>query len=244
MRETVIAVRGCTFGYNKSPVLENVDFTVEQGVFASVIGSNGMGKSTMQRLLLGELTPRRGEIGLFGVPVRQFHEWFHIGYLPQNAAARAGTFPATAAEIVSTGLYLRGGLFRLPRKPAKERVTAALAAVDMCKHAGRLIGELSGGQLQRVLLARALAGAPRLLLLDEPTAGVDAAAARSLYELLDSLRRERGLTVVMVTHDIARAAGYVDCAFCMEGGGILRIEREELARELNHHHLHVYPPRE
>lgn len=238
MNEAAVLVRDCTFGYHKRPVLNRVSLAVERGQFVAVIGTNGAGKSTLLRLLLGELTPQAGTVSLFGVPVADFKDWRLLGYVPQNAAALAGGFPATAGEIVSTGLYARSGLLRLPPKEDKARLDSALAAVGMEDAKKTPIAELSGGQLQRVLLARAMAGEPRLLLLDEPTTGVDVAASRELFELLGELSRQQGLSVVMVTHDIARAADYIDCCYCLEEGSMVRLDREALEHELGHRHTH------
>ena len=219
MTTPVIEICGCTFGYSAAaPVLSSINLKVMAGSFTSIIGCNGAGKTTLLRLLLGEITPQAGGIKLFGARVLELKDWSRVGYLSQNTGRSPG-FPATAREVVSTGIY--SGPLRFSGKEGKRKIEAALAAVGMEAYAGQLIGKLSGGQLQRVLVARALAGNPELLLLDEPTAGVDIPAARDLYELLACLGRENGLTVVMVTHDIAGASAYVDQCFCLTDGAMI-----------------------
>ena len=217
--EAVVQVRDCAFGYSAPGLLRAVSFQVRAGAFVSITGCNGAGKTTLLRLLLGELTPQAGEIKVFGLPVRKVRDWARVGYLPQMAA-RTASFPATASEIVSTGIY-GGPLWpRFSGKERKAKVSAALEAVGMETSAGTLIGNLSCGQLQRVLIARALVGDPELLLLDEPTAGVDTQAADSLYRLLGAFCRERGVAVMMVTHDVAGASKYVDQCFCLRDGAM------------------------
>lgn len=242
MPQRVIEVKGCSFAYRKELILDGVDFWVEHGQFVCVIGSNGAGKSTLLRLLLGELHPLGGSIRLFGQPVERFHDWPRIGYVPQNAGAGAAGFPATVREVVSTGLYTGAGRLPFAGAAQRERVRRALEVVGMERWERRRIGELSGGQLQRVLVARALVGGPDMLLLDEPTTGVDADACEALYALLHRLNTGQGLSIVMVTHDTVRAARYLTACFCLEDGSLLELDRAQIAHELEHRHTH--PPRE
>lgn len=207
-----VRLESCSFGYGHTPVLSNISLEVPAGAFVSIIGCNGAGKTTLLRLLTGELAPHSGLVTLFG---RAVGPLTRIGYLPQ-ITARAASFPATAWEIVLTGAYT--GPLRPTGKRGKTMAMSALESVGMQAHAERLIGKLSGGQLQRVLVARALAGQPRLLLLDEPTSGVDCQAAQDIYRLLRELSCQQGLTVVMVTHDIAGTASHVDSCLCLKNG--------------------------
>lgn len=233
-----IEARGLRFSYRGDPVLRQVDFTVRAGDFVAVIGANGAGKSTLLRLLLGEIAPDAGEIFLFDRPVERFRDWPRIGYVPQGGAGLAEGFPATAAEVAGMGLYRSIGPLRLPGREHRRRAREALAAVGMEDCADCLISRLSGGQMQRVLIARALAGNSDLLLLDEPVSGVDGDATLALYELLRRLRAEQGLTVVMVTHDVARAALYATRTLCLEQGSVVELDREQLDHELEHRHRH------
>lgn len=234
----IIEAENLTFGYGAEPVLENVGFSVRAGEFVALIGANGSGKSTLLTLLLGEQTPGQGVIRLFGQDSRQFKDWAKIGYVAQNGIAKGAGFPATCEEIVKASLYSQIGFMRFAKKTHAEKARAALKLVDMEAYADRLIGNLSGGQQQRVMIARVLAGQPEIMLLDEPTTGIDAASVQSLYKLLSRLNRETGLTVVMVTHDIARASGYAGRTLCLEDGSLVELKREQIIDELSHRHKH------
>ena len=234
----VIEVDNLSFNHGNEPVFRKIGFSVSQGDFVAIIGSNGTGKSTLLRLLLGELAPAAGNIRLFDQDIHQFRNWPKIGYLPQAGFQSGAGFPATAEEIVKANLFSQIGLLRFPKKEHREKTQRALELVDMAAYSKRLIGELSGGQQQRVMLARVLVNDPVLLLLDEPTTGVDAQTVRSLYELLSQLNRKTGLTIVMVTHDTGRAANYVSRILCLEEGSLVELEKSQVDEELLHRHKH------
>ncbi len=234
----VIEVLNLSFGYRDGPILTDVGFSVDQGDFVAVIGANGAGKSTLLRLLLGELAPQSGQLRLLGQDVRRFSDWPRVGYVPQNGLSDAVGFPASAMEVVLSGLYAKIGPMRFPGRSHRERAMEALSRVGMEGMAKRLIGEMSGGQRQRVMLARVLVSDPALMLLDEPTTGVDAQSTELLYELLRDLNRREGLTVVMVTHDIARASRYVTRTLCLEHCSLVELEDAQLKDELSHRHRH------
>ncbi|MGI6239954.1 MAG: metal ABC transporter ATP-binding protein, partial [Christensenellales bacterium] len=143
-------------------------------------------------------------------------------------------------EIVQANLYAQVGLFRFPNRAQRNKVTHALEQVGMDGYEKRLISALSGGQQQRVMLARVLVGEPELMILDEPTTGIDAATVDALFELLSRLNRERGLTIVMVTHDIARVSDYATRVLCLEEGTMVELDPQQLREELSHRHTH--PP--
>ncbi|MCK9253443.1 MAG: ABC transporter ATP-binding protein [Clostridiales bacterium] len=238
----VLRAENVSFAYHREPVFTRVSFSVAPGDFTAVIGANGTGKSTLIKLLLGQLSPTSGQIWLFGQEQRAFGDWPRIGYLAQNQAAAAQSFPATAAEIVQTGLYPSLGLFRFPGRQGRQKVLEALDRVGLRPMAGRLVGQLSGGQQQRVMLARLLVGQPRLMILDEPSTGIDEQTARSLYALLADLNRDTGLTILMVTHDVARVEPYLNHVFCLESGSMIELARAQLLEELGHRHKHPVNP--
>ncbi|MDR2354787.1 MAG: ABC transporter ATP-binding protein [Clostridiales Family XIII bacterium] len=229
------------FQYGDEPIFSQIGFSLCNGDFAGIIGANGAGKSTLLRLFLGELTPTEGDIRLFGREIRRFDAWPKIGYLSQHGLSSGVNFPATAEEIVTANLFSRIGFLRFPRKTHREKARAALACVGMEAYAGRMLASLSGGQRQRVLLARILVSEPELLLLDEPTNGVDAETVASLFRLLARLNREKGLTIAMVTHDIARATEYLSRIFCLEDGSMVELDKAQLLEELSHKHKHPAP---
>ena len=200
-------VRDVWFAYDGEPVIRGATFEVAAGSFTALIGPNGAGKSTLLRILLGLLRPARGRIEVFGGPPGDRTQ--PIGYVAQRVRLPIG-FPISVAEVALMGCYGRLGPLRWPRVSDRARVTAALERVGMREHSRRRFGELSGGQQQRVLIARALAGDPRLLLLDEPTAGLDPAARARFYALVCDLQHDEGLTVLCASHDLEVVSAHVD----------------------------------
>lgn len=236
--ENVIEVTGMSFGYTRDMILEDVDFAVERGDFAVVIGDNGVGKSTMVKLLLGVLRPTKGSISICGKNLTSLRGT-GIGYLPQNSGSKASTFPATCEEIVMSGLYKKIGFGRFPGKEHKKKAEEALKLVDMLDKRKSLIGELSGGQQQRVMLARVLAGDPEILILDEPTVGIDAESVDRLLHILHHLNIDKKVTILMVTHDVEKAGPYANRVLCLSEGAC----REELLPDAKivHAHAHSHP---
>lgn len=202
-----ILLREVTFSYDGEPALERVSFRVEAGTFAALIGPNGAGKSTCLKLLLGLLEPDSGDVRIFGRRPGESDE--PLGYVPQRVHIPSG-FPITAAEVVLMGRYGRLGPGRRPGAEDRRRARSALADVGLAGRRGRRFAALSGGQQQRVLIARALAAEPSVLLLDEPTAGLDPAARARFYGLVCDLQRARELTVICASHDIEDAAGHAN----------------------------------
>lgn len=206
--EKVIELRNVWVTYNDVPVLEDITLTVGEKDFLAILGPNGSGKTTLLRVILGLVRPVRGEVRIFGKSPREGRGL--IGYLPQQAAFDSD-FPISVSEVVLMGRYkgLLRGYSREDRKAAAE----ALKLVDMDEFATRQVGKLSGGQLQRVFIARAIAKEPRLLLLDEPTASIDPEMQKSFYDLLTELRKK--MAVVMVTHDTGVVTDLVDHVACI-----------------------------
>jgi zinc transport system ATP-binding protein len=202
------------FSYNEVRVLEAINLTIEPGDFLGIIGPIGSGKTTLLRFMLGLLEPERGTIRLFGHPPASFRQWGRLGYVPQKATLDPA-LPATVGEVVATGLVPTLGLFGRIGAPQRERICEVLGHVGMQAHATARIGALSTGQQQRVLIARALVSNPELLILDEPTGGVDPEAQTSFYALLHHLNRERDVTLILVSHDIGVVAKEVTKLACL-----------------------------
>lgn len=196
----VIEIKNLAFCYAGVPVLENVNLGLEEGDFAILTGENGSGKSTFLRLLLGELRAQTGSIEVYGEDISQCFGREKMGYVPQNSISKNQNFPATVEEIMMTGIYKPSFRARFHAKKEKERLKEALREMEMDGFWKSRIGELSGGQQQRVMLARALVGNPRLLILDEPTTGMDTESVKKLAAVLEKRNREDRLTVLMVTH--------------------------------------------
>ncbi len=197
-----IEVRNLDFSYERTPVLSNVNFSVNRGDFLAIIGPNGGGKSTLMKLVVGLLKPSAGEVRVFGekVPSKKIS----LGYVPQNTN-RNLEFPITVEETVSTGLP------RFRFDPPKVR--ELLETVRMESFSKRRLGELSGGERQRVLIARALACEPQILLLDEPSSNIDAKGQEDLYGLLARLNEK--MTIVIVTHDLMALSRHVKSVACV-----------------------------
>jgi zinc transport system ATP-binding protein len=202
------------FHHGPVPVLDGINLTVSPGDFLGIIGPNGSGKTTLLRVVLGLLAPTTGRVALFGEDPARFRQWGRLGYVPQRATLDA-TLPATVQEVVASGLVPTLGLLRRPGAAERARVTDALAHVGMQAHAGARIGTLSPGQQQRILIARALVSHPELLILDEPTEGVDPEAQTGFYALLRHLNRERDVTLVLVSHDISVVSKEVTKLACL-----------------------------
>jgi zinc transport system ATP-binding protein len=196
-------------------VLRAIDFAVPAGSVFGLIGPNGGGKTTLLKVALHLLAPARGEVLLFGKPWQAHPSWGPaVGYTPQHHL-HLPRFPVSVRQVVQMGRYGKAGLCRPLRRVDKAVVERCLAMVGMSAFAKRPIDELSGGQKQRVFIARALAAEPQLLLLDEPTAGVDSQARSQFYELLRDLQRRLGLTVILATHDIGMVLEYCDLVGCL-----------------------------
>jgi zinc transport system ATP-binding protein len=178
-------------------VVDHVTFHADAGELVGITGPNGGGKSTLLRAMLGLVPACCGSVRFAGRPLDEYQKRRSIGYVPQNAAHVDASFPATAREVVAMGAL---GPRRRQRPPAGA-VEAALQATDVLDLARRRIGEMSGGQRQRVLLAKALMSDPEILVLDEPTTGVDAEARDAFAHLLANLGAERGMTILLVSHD-------------------------------------------
>lgn len=204
-----------SFAYDREPVLQDVSLTVGKGDFLGIVGPNGSGKTTLLRIILGLQQPQGGQVRLFGHDLTAFRQRWRIGYVPQKAASYNSGFPASVREAVLTGRIPQRGLFRWLTRADRRLADEALDRVGMLPYANRPIHALSGGQQQRVFIARALASQPELLILDEPTVGVDTAAQEQFYVLLRRLRQEVGMTIILVSHDIGVVTAEVSHLACL-----------------------------
>ncbi|HDI10903.1 MAG TPA: metal ABC transporter ATP-binding protein [Candidatus Acetothermia bacterium] len=228
MSETIVSLRDVWVQYRQRPVLEGVSLEVRRGEFLTIVGPNGAGKTTLIKVILGLVRPSRGEVLVFGKPPWTLGpERSRIGYVPQLENTDPN-FPVKALDVVLMGRYGKLGLVRRPGKEDLEAALAAMERVGVRELAHEPLGHLSGGQRQRVFLARALATDPELLLLDEPTTGVDVQASESFYELLRRLQRQ-GVTIVMVSHDIGVVSRYVDKVACLNRRVVVHGKPEEVS---------------
>ena len=211
----VLRFENVSYAYGNDSAVEQVSFDVEPGRFTAVVGPNGSGKTTLIKLALGLLSPTQGEVRLFGTDPQRFRDWHRLGYVPQVAAGIRERFPATVAELVSHGLYRGISPRTFWRRSSQPAVMEALEAAGMASQSHRRIGDLSVGQQQRVLVARALVRQPELLVLDEPAAGVDASGEEQLYELLKRLNSEQHISILMISHDIGAVMRQADTVACI-----------------------------
>ena len=213
----VVELRDASFAYPGGPrVLEHVDLRVGRGEFVAVAGPNGGGKTTLLRLMLGLERPTSGDALLFGEPAHRFSRRRTLGYLAQRAQLLIDA-PVTVRELVAAGRIPRTRLFGPLTRQDRAAVDDSIARVGLSDRASTRLGRLSGGQQQRAFIAKALAGEPELLLLDEPTAGVDVESQEALAELLDRLHRSLPLTVVYVSHEFGAVERYVDRLVLVRG---------------------------
>lgn len=202
-------------------VFENVSLQIEKGEFVAIVGPNGSGKSTLLKLLCKIIEGKQGIIKIFGQDIKKFKDWQRVSYIAQAPAQQNRNFPILVKEVVAMGL--------LPGKKTfsswfgstdKNKVLAGLSIVNMQGYEDRFFGSLSGGQKQKILLARALVADSDLLLLDEPTSGIDADAKQEIYAMLKDINEQRKNTIIMVSHDMELAARVADKVLCLEMGGV------------------------
>jgi len=205
---SLVEIKDLSYSFGSTEVLSKITFSINKGDFVGLIGPNGSGKTTLIKLLLGLYKLSKGSIKILGTNIETFTQWDKIGYVPQKATNFSDTFPATVQEVVLTGCLSNK---KFPKKYSSkdyEMVLESLKKVEMQDYLSRRIGELSGGQQQRVLIARAVVTKPDILVLDEPTTGVDQETQNKFYDLLGELNKE-GISILLVSHDLARITRYV-----------------------------------
>ncbi|MFE2055102.1 metal ABC transporter ATP-binding protein [Streptomyces sp. NPDC059446] len=238
--EPVIRMRGATATLGSRPVLRGVDLTVHRGEVVALLGANGSGKSTAVRSVIGQVPLTGGTVEVFGTPLRRFRTWSRVGYVPQRTTA-AGGVPATIREVVASGRLSRTK-FRLPGRADRAAVDRAIELVGLSDRARDSVSALSGGQHQRVLIARALVAEPEVLIMDEPMAGVDLAS----QEILATTLREQvagGATVLLVLHELGALEPLIDRAIVLRDGCVMHDgpPPEAVGQHALPGHDHVHP---
>ncbi len=223
----VVRLRRAAVGYGDRAVVRDTDLTVARGEVVALVGPNGSGKTTLVRGLLGLADVLAGEVELFGTPSRTFRERWRIGYVPQRHTV-GGAVPSTVEEVVASGRLPRRRLFSRTTADDRRATSEAIATVGLTDRRKAPVSTLSGGQQRRVLIARALASEPEVLVMDEPTAGVDAASQESLTRTLARLVAQ-GLTLVIVTHEVAPLLQILTRVVVLADGRIVRDEPIEQA---------------
>lgn len=214
--KTCIEFQGVSYSYGKDLVLEDITFAIEVGDYVGLLGPNGGGKTTALKLMLGLLKPTQGAVKVFGLDISEARqERAHIGYVPQRVSQAEANFPLTVYEAVSSGRTALLGMFKSLGAEDKRIIDEAIQVSGLEGLTSRRLSELSGGQRQRVYIARALAGKPQVLVLDEPTVGVDAGSQDQFYQFLKKLHDNMHLTVVLVSHDIDVVTREVHTIICV-----------------------------
>lgn len=241
MSDNVIQAEGLGVHLGGQQILSGIDLSVGRGEVLALLGANGSGKSTLVRALLGIVPISSGSVRLLDSPLGRSTPWERIGYVPQRLPGGAGV-PSSALEVVTAGL-LHGRRLRPPRD-ARVRALAALEAVGLAESARRPVHELSGGQQQRVLIARALVRAPELLVLDEPTSGIDIPAQQTFVDAVQRLH-DAGATVVVILHELGPFAPLIERAVVLRHGRIAHDGAPPHARDehggADHDHTHAHP---
>lgn len=204
-----LSARGISFAYGRETVLHDVDLDVRAGEFAALAGPNGSGKSTLLRILLGLLTPAAGRVEIFGQAPGDLRERWRVGYVPQRLRI-APDLPATVEEVVAAGRLPKQGWWRRRRAADRIAIDHAIESVALADMRRKRLSELSGGQQQRALIAKALVAEPRLLVLDEPIAGVDVESQRLFRDSLVHLVREHDTAILLVSHELGAVADDLD----------------------------------
>ncbi|SET35187.1 zinc transport system ATP-binding protein [Oceanobacillus limi] len=215
MNEPVISMKNIRYAYENKQVLNEIDFILPKGAFMGLIGPNGGGKTTLIKLILGLTKPSQGSITLFNEPIEKFKAWNKIGFVSQKSNSFNKGFPATVYEVVSMGLTAKVGYLKFFKHKHKSKILHAIDLVGMSEYAYENVGNLSGGQQQRVFIARALVSDPELLILDEPTVGVDYENVQRFYELLRDLNKNQHITLLLVTHDTGTMTEYATDIACL-----------------------------
>lgn len=228
---SIVKVENLSFYYGQNQVLYNLDFEIVKGEYVGLIGANGSGKTTLLSLILSLLEPTDGSISILGQDLKTFKSWDKVGYVPQSLPVESSNFPITVSELILANY--KGKSY----KSTKNALETVLKIADIKNLENRLLSNLSGGQKQRVMIARSLVNQPKLLLLDEPTSGVDEKSQESFYEFLEHLNKAFEITIIFVSHDleiIRKKAGRI---LCIDHFGITQQEKET-HQKANITHVH------
>ncbi|PMC82246.1 metal ABC transporter ATP-binding protein [Anaerococcus hydrogenalis] len=197
-----IEVKDLVFSYGKDDILKNISFDLDRGDFLTIQGENGSGKSTLIKLILKDLKKKSGQIKLFGKDIEDFDDYSKIGYVPQVNDANKVAFPVTGREFVVLNLYKKFNIFNRPTKKCYKKVYEIFEILNIENLLNIPFNQLSGGQAQKVMIARAMVNDPDLLILDEPTVGVDENSKRDFLKLLAHLNDEHKISILMISHEM------------------------------------------
>jgi zinc transport system ATP-binding protein len=213
--QEIVRVKDVTFAYDDIPAIEDINLTIFRGDFLAVIGPNGSGKTTLLKIIVGLLKPQKGQVYLFGNLVEEFRDWHKVAYIQQKATHFDPNFPISVEEVIEASLRSFKRAKEKSKKQLKKEIEEFLRLVGLEKEIKKPITRLSGGQQQRVLIARSLVTDPEILLLDEPTTGVDFLTQENFYDFLGQLNLDHKLTIVLITHDYGIVNRHVSKVACL-----------------------------
>ena len=214
----LIEIKNLKFGYNENLILKDINLNLEKGDFAVISGENGSGKSTLIKLILGELKKDSGTIKLFGIDMEEFKNFDKIGYVPQLNDSVKVAFPVSCREYVGLNLYKEFSIFNTIKKESKVKIENIFSTLKINNLIDRPFNKLSGGQAQRVMIARAMVNSPDILILDEPTVGIDQKSKEDFLDILVHLNLNHDISILMITHEMDILGDYVDKIFKLKEG--------------------------
>lgn len=216
----LIEIKNLKFGYNENLILKNINIDLEEGDFALISGENGSGKSTLIKLILGELKKDGGSIKIFGIDMEDFKNFDKIGYVPQVNESTKVAFPISCREYVGLNLYKEFSLINTIKKSSKSKVENTFSTLNIKKLIDKPFNKLSGGQAQRVMIARAMVNNPDILILDEPTVGIDSQSKEEFLDLLVHLNTHHKISILMISHEMDIVSDYANKIFKLREGVI------------------------
>ena len=227
-----ISIKNLDFSYLDHKVLSGINLELEMGEFIAIVGANGSGKSTFIKNLLGELKPQKGTVEVLDKNIASYKSYKDIGYVPQMSVVSKVSFPITVREMVVLNLYEDFGFFKFPRKKHYQKVDKILEYLGLIEYKNKPVNELSGGLQQRTMIARAMLNNPKLLILDEPTAGVDEESRISFLKTIQTLNDDKGTSIVLVTHDLDELMKYakLDATYEIKDTGLYKLEMNKEAK--------------
>jgi zinc transport system ATP-binding protein len=208
--QNILEVKNLSIFYGQSQAVKDISFIINKGDFIGIAGPNGSGKTTLVKAILNLLPIKQGQINILGTDIINFKNWEKIGYLPQKSTSINNLFPARVNEIIMLGLLSTKKLMKRINKDDLKKVDNILNDLDINEFKYSMLSELSGGQQQKVLLARALVSEPEILIFDEPSTALDPNSRESFFELLKKINQEKNITIILITHDTGYIGSYAN----------------------------------
>lgn len=218
---SVIEIKNLNFGYNEKLILKDINLEVDEGDFLAISGQNGSGKTTLIKILTGELKKQDGKINILGKAIENIDDFSDIGYVPQLSESRDITFPLTCFEYVILNLYREFNVLKRPSKEVVRKTNDIFKRLDIENLKDRPFNKLSGGQQQRVMIARSMVANPKILILDEPTVGIDQKSKEEFLDLLGNLNKKHDITILIISHEMDLIDKFVNKTRVLKEGRLI-----------------------